>query len=25
LRADSDVVQEPGHLSSAGRLVGCTC
>jgi hypothetical protein len=25
LRADSDVVQEPGHLSSAGRLVGCSC
>jgi S-adenosylmethionine:tRNA ribosyltransferase-isomerase len=25
LRADSDVVQEPGHLSFAGRLVGCTC
>ena len=21
----ADVVQEPGHLSSAGRLVGCTC
>jgi S-adenosylmethionine:tRNA ribosyltransferase-isomerase len=25
LRAASDVVQEPGRLSPAGRLVGCSC
>jgi S-adenosylmethionine:tRNA ribosyltransferase-isomerase len=25
LRAAADVVQEPGRLSSAGRLVGCSC